>query len=120
MRTRRDKEKLNERDLGLGTRGNFGSSGGIVFPDDGEDEFDWEKFPFSTTTTTTPSPQPLPLDSVMESLMEDVNTTELLVRFGHLDTSFSVNMEFHHVNDKRRIKGITIRELPVLSSIHPD
>jgi len=94
MRTRRDKEKLNERDLGLGTRGNFGSSSGIVFPEDDEDEFDWEKFPFSTTTTTTPSPQPLPLDSVMELLMEEVNTTELLVRFGHLDTGLSVRGAF--------------------------
>ena len=85
---------LSQRDLGLGTRGNFGSSSGIVFPEDDEDEFDWEKFPFSTTTTTTPSPQPLPLDSVMELLMEEVNTTELLVRFGHLDTGLSVRGAF--------------------------
>lgn len=84
MKTRRAKEKLNED--GLGTRGNFGSSGGIVFQEDDYEEFDWSKFPFSTTTTTTPPPlPPLPLDSVMESLMEDVDTEELLIRFGHLD-----------------------------------
>lgn len=81
MKTRRAKEEINEN--GLGTRGNFGFSGGIAFQED--DEFDWTKFNFLTTTTTTPKPEPRPLESVMESLMEDVNTTELLIRFGHLD-----------------------------------
>ena len=57
-----------------------------MFQEDDYEEFDWSKFPFSTTTTTTPPPlPPLPLDSVMESLMEDVDTEELLIRFGHLD-----------------------------------
>eukprot|EP00092_Neocalanus_flemingeri_P064060 GFUD01077632.1.p1 GENE.GFUD01077632.1~~GFUD01077632.1.p1 ORF type:complete len:532 (-),score=119.38 GFUD01077632.1:340-1935(-) len=84
MKTRRNKEELNENS-GLGTRGNFGFSGGIKFQGDDDEEFDWNKFTFSTTTTTTPKPEPRPLEAVMESLMEDVNTTELLIRFGHLD-----------------------------------
>jgi len=70
-----------------------------VFQEDDYDEFDWNKFEFSTSTTTTPKPQPLPLDSVMESLMEDVNTTELLIRFGHLDSGLSVRGAFGDFED---------------------
>ena len=77
---------------GLGTRGSFGFSGGVRFQED--EEFDWNKFSFSTTTTTTPKPEPRPLDSVMESIMEDVNTTELLIRFGHFDDTLSVRGAF--------------------------
>ena len=70
-----------------------------MFQEDDYDEFDWNKFEFSTSTTTTPKPQPLPLDSVMESLMEDVNTTELLIRFGHLDSELSVRGAFGDFED---------------------
>ena len=65
-----------------------------MFQEDDYDELDWAKFPFSTTTTTTLAPPPLPLDTVMESLMKDVDTEELMIRFGHLDQGLSVRGGF--------------------------
>ena len=63
-----------------------------MFQEDDYDELDWAKFPFSTTTTS--APPPLPLDTVMESLMKDVDTEELMIRFGHLDQGLSVRGGF--------------------------
>jgi len=99
MKTRRAKEEVNENS-GLGVRGGFGSPGGILFQEDENEEFDWNKFQFSTTTTTTPKPSIHPLESVMESLMQDVNTTELLIRFGHLEgNGLSVRNAFGDFED---------------------
>jgi len=93
MKARWDKQTLNkellEENEGLQTRGSFG---GIMFDD--EDDLNWNTFEFSTTTTTPPPPTALPLQDVIEDLMNRIDVSDALLRFGHLDDGLSARNAF--------------------------
>jgi len=82
MMEARQEQESQDYGGGLLTRGSF------VFDDEVlEDVIDWNTFQFSTTSTTTPKPKPRPLEAIMDDLMNNINITEVLIRFGGSDQS---------------------------------
>jgi len=85
----KSQNELMGEDDGLMTRGSFGP---VMFEE--EEDLDWKSFEFKTTTTTPPPPPALPLQSVMEDLMQRIDVSEALLRFGHLDGGLGVRNAF--------------------------